>query len=211
MLLPALSKARAAAQQIKCKSNMKQHGLGYALYAHDWDDHVIPNFYSDPYPTYYYWMTISPIIVSGREVHGTFDGSKHGLLQCPVIPYSEAVAKSGYRVNSFTSYCNDPNYPYKRVSYFTEPSKLLYMTDGKTHDYPGTNISPPNLGLDTYVSAYYLHSGKSNVLFHDGHVDDIRVEDGRDACADGNRETDKFRWCDSQDVNHYKTNCKSNW
>lgn len=42
MLLPALSKARAAAQQIKCKSNMKQAALGYYMYANDYDDYVAP-------------------------------------------------------------------------------------------------------------------------------------------------------------------------
>ena len=33
MLLPALSKARAAAQQIKCLSNQKQLGLSAVMYA----------------------------------------------------------------------------------------------------------------------------------------------------------------------------------
>ena len=35
MLLPALSKARAAAQAAKCQSNLKQTGLGYAMYLQD--------------------------------------------------------------------------------------------------------------------------------------------------------------------------------
>ena len=48
MLLPALSKARAAAQTIKCKSNMKQIGLGYALYGNDWDDGVLPAYFYNP-------------------------------------------------------------------------------------------------------------------------------------------------------------------
>ncbi len=78
------------------------------------------------------------------------------------------------------------------------------MVDGKTHAYPGTNISPPNLGHTAYVDAYYLHSGKSNILFHDGHVEDIKKEDGIDAYSDSNRETSKFRWCDSKDINYYK-------
>ena len=211
MLLPALSKARAAAQQIKCKSNMKQHGLGYSLYSIDFDDCVIPNFYSDPYPTYYYWFSISPVIVSNRIAQSNFDTTDYGLLQCPVIPFAEAVAGVGYRVNSFTSYCNADTNPYKKVSYFSEPSKLLYMVDGKTHAYPGTNIAPPNLGHTAYVDAYYLHSGKSNILFHDGHVEDIKKEDGIDAYSNSNRETSKFRWCDSKDINFYKTNCSSNW
>lgn len=38
MLLPALSKARAAAQSVKCLSNIKQIGLGFAMYANDFDD-----------------------------------------------------------------------------------------------------------------------------------------------------------------------------
>ncbi len=35
MLLPALSKARAAAQSAKCMSNLKQIGLGFAMYTTD--------------------------------------------------------------------------------------------------------------------------------------------------------------------------------
>lgn len=40
MLLPALSKARAAAQFIKCTSNHKQIGLGIIMYANDYGDEL---------------------------------------------------------------------------------------------------------------------------------------------------------------------------
>ena len=40
MLLPALSKARAAAQSIKCVSNVKQMCLGAFIYANDNDNHL---------------------------------------------------------------------------------------------------------------------------------------------------------------------------
>ncbi len=42
MLLPALSKARAAAQSIKCVSNLKQMGLGATMYCGDNDDRLMP-------------------------------------------------------------------------------------------------------------------------------------------------------------------------
>ncbi len=42
MLLPALSKARAAAQNIKCVNNMKQLGLAMAIYTGDNDSHYVP-------------------------------------------------------------------------------------------------------------------------------------------------------------------------
>ncbi len=42
MLLPALSKARAAAQSAKCVSNMKQLGLAMTMYLGDYNDQYIP-------------------------------------------------------------------------------------------------------------------------------------------------------------------------
>jgi type II secretory pathway pseudopilin PulG len=45
MLLPALSKARAAAQAIKCVNNLKQIATGTALYSAD-DEHAIIRLYT---------------------------------------------------------------------------------------------------------------------------------------------------------------------
>jgi len=43
MLLPALSRAKAAAQSIACKNNLRQLSLAWFLYVDDHDDRVPPN------------------------------------------------------------------------------------------------------------------------------------------------------------------------
>jgi len=43
MLLPALNKARQAAQQTKCTSNLKQFGLTLGFYHNDFNDYFPPN------------------------------------------------------------------------------------------------------------------------------------------------------------------------
>ena len=41
MLLPALGKAKAKAQNTNCLNNLKQLGLGWKLYASEWDDKLV--------------------------------------------------------------------------------------------------------------------------------------------------------------------------
>jgi len=43
LLLPALAKAKAKAQGIQCLSNMRQLGLAWLMYTHEYNDHVPPN------------------------------------------------------------------------------------------------------------------------------------------------------------------------
>ncbi len=54
MLLPALSKARAKAQQTKCLGNLKQLGLGYVMYANDNNDWLPPAMDGGGSATYAY-------------------------------------------------------------------------------------------------------------------------------------------------------------
>lgn len=42
MLLPALNKGRVHAQTLKCASNLKQIGIGFAMYRSDWHNYLPP-------------------------------------------------------------------------------------------------------------------------------------------------------------------------
>ncbi|NBR86571.1 MAG: type II secretion system protein [Verrucomicrobia bacterium] len=46
MLLPALSKAKMKAQNTNCLNNLKQLGLGWKLYASEWDDKLVYAHYN---------------------------------------------------------------------------------------------------------------------------------------------------------------------
>jgi prepilin-type N-terminal cleavage/methylation domain-containing protein/prepilin-type processing-associated H-X9-DG protein len=58
MLLPALSRAKLKAQAVQCMNNTHQLGLGWQMYAHDWNDRMMPNIQFDG---------------SGNWVHGWLD------------------------------------------------------------------------------------------------------------------------------------------
>src|SRR5688500_11215446 len=47
MLLPALAKAKAKAQGIKCMNNNRQLAMAWALYKDDFDDRLVPNTFDD--------------------------------------------------------------------------------------------------------------------------------------------------------------------
>jgi len=207
MLLPALSKARAAAQQIKCKANEKQIGLGFALYAHDWNDAIVPINIWDGQGGYYWYSllpTVNPEPIRGVDYVAKDEGYK-APMQCPSISGDDRVGTIGYRINFFTSYCNGTPYDNKLMSSLQSPSTLLAVVDGMIHNYAGTQVSAPNLGHTYYQPYYYLHSNKTNVLYHDGHVGDIVFQDGADAYGVADRKTSKLQWADDGDISKFSS------
>ncbi len=187
MLLPALSKARAAAQRIKCTSNHKQIGLGFVMYAHDnsdelptlldfatrWAVNVEAKWYAEGQVLDYLGASGAPSSFSQRP----------GLLQCPASSFSwngSSNNRSDYEYWPFSTWptlCQGAlNPPAKasayaasiastpearincRIDVISQYSPVLF------HDYMGDGIWTSGLvGL--------RHNGDINMLFVDGHVE----------------------------------------
>ena len=83
MLLPALSKAKIKAQQIRCLSNHKQLGLVWVMYAGDNQDYCCPNRILPPAP---------PNWVLGNEFWGNADCTNVDMIKTGLLwPYSQSL------------------------------------------------------------------------------------------------------------------------
>ena len=86
MLLPALAKAKAKAQTVKCSSNMKQWGLATVMYLGDNED-KLPLFGDvfPPTPTMTYWFQkVAPYITKAADASpGSSEAYSSESRKCP--------------------------------------------------------------------------------------------------------------------------------
>ncbi len=161
MLLPALSKARAAAQQIKCLSNQKQLGLSAVMYANDNHDFipVVPDIWT-------YWFA------KLYEYHNT-----PGLVLCPSSskPYINTTASSfewrlSIAANHFIFFHDQAGL--KNLSAMQSPSQTMLFADainiidGASDQWVNAT---PNAAF--YNTLNPLHNDAWNNTYADGHAD----------------------------------------
>lgn len=178
ILLPALNKAREAAKQTACLSNMRQIGLAMVMYTND-------NKGSYPYPDAsaigagMYTRSWAKQLVDGKFIAGDPDGYGSPVFICP----SDDVQRSWGRVCSYAA--NRGNWSYFcgwynpnlgkacRVSQVKRPSEFILLAEevmfNNIFGYVGVQswtdagyqISPHNISRDPLGS---------NILFADGHA-----------------------------------------
>ncbi len=163
MLLPALSKARAAAQSAKCISNLKQWGLAFVLYANDNNDRMMttvvsnytfPTGETSPSANWFYaleWNNYLPKAVRA----------------CPSDPNTAKVAPD---VEWFTSYginfmLAEAGYPYFYGGFSVPLTKL------KPNGFVLIDVEYPAPASGTYgASESWRHTNKANAVYGDMHV-----------------------------------------
>ena len=174
MLLPALNQARETAKSVKCKSNLKQVGLGFTLYADTFDGFLMPSQGYNVTRSTIGWVYYYKDFIGGNlEVFScpsNVDGHATAHNSFPSLKMrgprkNEVYLGYGYNINAFN--LRDTIGGFTRINRFSNISKLgvTFEQDlGEADEYYSFNGSP--------IRMEFRHSGtkRMNILYGDGHV-----------------------------------------
>ena len=163
MLLPALSKARAAAQSIKCTSNLKQLGLFMTLYTQSFDDYMPQHFPVDSNKSQYNWQVTLMQNAIGTQNDSNVTAVEYGAFKClaanpPSVGYS-------YALNIYMDGI--------QITAIKNPTAKVWFTDS----YISGASSPLSIQLvnltwfDDCQKTEFRHNDSANGCFADGHVE----------------------------------------
>ncbi len=171
MLLPALSKAKAKAQQASCINNLKQLGLATVMYCTD-NAEMLPRvkFGADCNASAR-WHGLAP--------HGIFDYAGDAkIFQCPARPSvggycSNALDTQRARLSgsSYAFGCGLQRDGWLKSTSIIRPSAMYMIGDSAGVNYwrPCNNTS----GCDTGIMA--PHNDMTDVAFVDGHAEGLKT------------------------------------
>ncbi len=168
MLLPALSKARAAAQKAKCISNAKQLGLGIAMYATD-NNETIPSRVD--WGTGYTWADLTGPYILGPDQNTSIVWYTSSVFRCPTIsgPSGSAYAwLIGFGING--------NAADQSPGSIKNPSKFFLLVESPWAEFTNgdtTKVWGGDVNANTYRVALN-HDTSSTTLLSDGHVECMR-------------------------------------
>lgn len=202
ILLPALTRARRAAADITCQSQLRQIANAGLQYANAWG-HVLPRAgsdYKNPNPPYekqiYEWtVQLHPYlgIPDFNHPYPEQPARKIAILRCP---RKEAMAD--YNCYGMNSVLDPYKYPVNspinvRITRIGRPSEIIFFADKTLVDFAGqlSYGTSVNHGVtkDGLVSArrhgsgIRTKNGTANAAFLDGHVEALRMNQ----CTDQGR------------------------
>ena len=188
MLLPALSKARAAAQRIKCTSNVKQMTQGAIIYTVNNDDYLPGSWVgsnavttgsagfgsSGEAGTYtdcaFWWQDDH----DQNWMHQVWDsGIDKSVFKCPSTSFS---SWNGGTADYGVSYRTPSAFFAQNIGAAKRPSEQIIVLDwGTCSSYYAVT---PNVYAGEHTSGYFnttVHNGMLNCGFIDGHAEAERA------------------------------------
>ncbi len=198
MLLPALSKARAAAMKASCMNNLKQLNLGLFQYV-DANEQWLPRqggqdpVYGDFGGAYWKFLLAEHAgvkLLSNDKTAAAQTVLGEGVFLCPAWSPSGggewlAYYKGGYGIN-FKA-CGDTTgaWPKHRITSLTIPSETLIIADSSDSDKARNNGASATAYTkdDQQIGVGDRHGNAINVAWADGHVSNVSkpvLEAGKD-------------------------------
>lgn len=178
MLLPALAKARQAAQTLQCGSKEKQIGLALECYAED-NRGIYPHYYGAGTQQGLMWMRMMALYLGFQTSDWSNWGEKENAYICPTaIDLDDRVNPGGSEIYKgsvpgnwsswLTAYGMNAYVNYTARDHVKRPSTMIVVADDNVY------ASYPPWGGNYDVR--YRHDDTYNGLFFDGHVNRHGVE-----------------------------------
>ncbi len=187
MLLPALGKAKGAAQGINCMNNLRQIGICAYNYSSDYDEWTLAAHQSSA--AYHRWFDTIHELGYASGPGWTFQSpSTRPLILCPSEPNAQIwdSEKISYGINRYTfgtspTSTSMPPQKLTNISKFNNDTNLIYFADSVlTADTSATGANgsyliTPNkvFPFDGNTSACVVnlrHNRLANIVFFDGHA-----------------------------------------
>ena len=195
MLLPALQQARERGKSINCASNIRQLGMGNALYADgNAGFYIYSSIWSSDWSTGRFWCGKPESGIGGITVTGGLNeymGHSKKLSRCASVEFDPNAATNsgtggyGYSV-AIGTWSTTPDYLMTlpaRQSLLQDPSGTIMFADhagvsstnGKYEEQidlyaPRMFTMDQDAGWDANPTMHFRHSGKTNVCWADGHA-----------------------------------------
>ncbi|HWQ93428.1 MAG TPA: prepilin-type N-terminal cleavage/methylation domain-containing protein [Clostridia bacterium] len=178
MLLPALSKAKAKAQAIRCLNNLRQIGVGVLLYTDENEDALPFAWYDEPDPQVNnFYSLLAPLLLKAEfDGYGDFG---HGVFACPTREREPLPDNNPMRVSYGMNQYNSVKFPDPATRRMAQVQLTALSERVLAMDLAHRWNHPPLRGLSTNYAGY-KHKGRANILFFDSHVAALSIKQTND-------------------------------